>query len=104
MDAQAELMAVLAEAAGRHGVPGAAAGVLVDGETTVATRGVTNVEHPLPVDEATLFQAGSISKTFTSAAVMLLAESGQLALEDPLARHLPGFGQLRRGCVAGGLR
>ena len=65
------------------------AGVLVDGECHTAAYGVTNVEHPLPTDSATLFQIASITKTFTSTAVMLLAEEGKLALEDPVAKHLP---------------
>ncbi len=44
---------------------------------------------PGPVTPASLFQVGSISKTFTSAAVMLLAQDGRLALEDPVARSSP---------------
>jgi CubicO group peptidase (beta-lactamase class C family) len=84
-----ELSEVLrAEAEPRH-IPGAAAGVLVDGEIHTACYGVTSVEHPLPVDRATLFQVASITKTFTSAAVMLLVEAGSLALGDPAGRHLP---------------
>ena len=84
-----DLGEVLDEAARAHGVPGAAAAVLVDGEVHVATNGVTSVDHPLDVDAGTLFQVGSISKTVTSAAMMLLVEEGALALEDPVIRHLP---------------
>lgn len=87
-----ELADVVAEAAAAHGVPGVAAGVLTaDGETVFASIGVTNVEHPLDVDEHTLFQVASITKTFTSAAVLLLCESGDVSLDDPVARHLPSL-------------
>jgi CubicO group peptidase (beta-lactamase class C family) len=87
-----ELASALREAAQRHHVPGAAAGVLVGDECVTAAFGVTNVEYPSPVTPASLFQVGSITKTFTSAAVMLLVEDGRLALEDPVARHLPELG------------
>ena len=72
--------------------PGATAGVLVGDDGATAAWGVTNVEFPMPVSPASLFQVGSISKTFTSAAVMLLVQEGRLALEDPVARHLPELG------------
>jgi CubicO group peptidase (beta-lactamase class C family) len=83
---------VLAEAATAHGVPGAVAGVLLGDEEHVVGHGVGNVEHPRPVDADTLFQVGSITKTFVTAALMVLVERGALALEDPIARHLPGLG------------
>ena len=84
-----QLAEVLGAAAERDRVPGAAAGLLVDGECYTASYGVTNVDHPIEVDADTLFQVGSITKTLTSAAVMLLVEEGRLALDDPVARHLP---------------
>jgi CubicO group peptidase (beta-lactamase class C family) len=52
---------------------------------------VTSVEDPFPVHERTLFQIGSVSKTFTATAVMALVERGRLALDDPVRRYLPGF-------------
>ena len=87
-----ELADVVADAAATHLVPGVAAGVLTDDGTTIfASHGITNVEHPLAVDEHTLFQVASITKTFTSAAVLLLCESGDVGLDDPVSRHLPSL-------------
>ena len=40
---------------------------------------------------ATRFPIGSISKQFTAAAVLLLAEQGKLTLEDPVAKYLPNL-------------
>jgi len=37
----------------------------------------------------TQYRIGSISKTFTAAAVLLLREEGKLALDDPLSAHIP---------------
>ncbi len=45
-------------------IPGPATGVILGDEEYAAGYGVTNVEHPLPVDAGTLFQVGSITKTY----------------------------------------
>ena len=46
--------------------------------------------HPArPATSATRFPIGSISKQFTAAAILLLAEQGKLSLDDPVARFLP---------------
>ena len=37
------------------------------------------------------FDIGSITKQFTAAAIVRLAEQGRLGLDDPAAKHLPGF-------------
>jgi CubicO group peptidase (beta-lactamase class C family) len=71
------------------GVPGAAVGVLYQGEEYVAGFGVTNVDYPLPVTGDTLFQIGSVSKTFTMAAAMRLVEQGRLDLDTPVRAYLP---------------
>ena len=73
------------------GVPGVAVGVRVGGEEIAVGYGVTSVEDPLPVHERTLFQIGSVSKTFTATAIMALVEQGRLTLDDPVGRHLPTF-------------
>ena len=87
------LDAALREQVERHGVPGAAAGVLVGGEAHTACVGITNLEHPLDVTDSTLFQVASITKTFVSAAILLLAEEGKLSLDDPVAKHLPDLAE-----------
>lgn len=84
-----ELATALQQQVDEHGVPGAAAGLIVDGERHTASVGITNIEHPLPVTDTTLFQVASITKTFVSAGVMLLVEDGELSLDDPVAKHLP---------------
>ena len=75
----------------QKGVPGVAVGVLHQGETAAAGFGITNVNHPLPVTDETLFQIGSITKTFTGTAIMRLAEMGKLDLDALVRRYLPDF-------------
>lgn len=83
----------LRRAVDAHGVPGAVAGVVLGGTRHVAGVGVGSSELPRPVDGDTLFQVGSITKTLTSAAVMLLVEEGRLSLPDPVESHIPGLGE-----------
>lgn len=73
------------------GVPGAAFGLRLSGETFTGGVGVTHVEHPLPVTDETIFQIGSISKTVTATAMMRLVERGKLDLHAPVRAYLPGF-------------
>lgn len=73
------------------GVPGVALGVLLEGETFTAGFGVTNVDHPLDVTGGTLFQIGSITKTFTCTAVMRLVEAGKLDLDATVRTYIPEF-------------
>jgi CubicO group peptidase (beta-lactamase class C family) len=71
------------------GTPGVAVGVLHEGEERVAGFGLTSVENPLDVTPETLFQIGSITKTFTGTVAMLLVERGELELDTPVRRYLP---------------
>ena len=75
----------------KKGVPGVVVGLLYEGETYAAGFGVTNVEHPLPVSDETLFQIGSITKTFTGTAMMRLTEMGKLNLDTTVRTYLPDF-------------
>src|SRR2546430_11052236 len=83
----------------RYHVPGVAIGILHDGDEDIAAYGVTNLEHPLPVDADTLFQVASITKTMTATVVMRLVERGALDLDAPVRRYLPDF-RLRDDDVA----
>ncbi len=49
-------------------IPGLTVGVLHQGEMATAGFGVTNVDHPLLVTDETLFQIGSVTKTFVGTA------------------------------------
>ena len=51
--------------------------------------GLANVELSVPVTDSTVFEIGSISKQFVSAAAMLLVQEGRLGLDDPIHRYLP---------------
>lgn len=80
---QVDALVAQAQSVGR--VPSLVAGVVRDG----ALAHVTGAgEDPRP-DPQTQYRIGSISKTMTAALVLRLRDEGQLALDDPLQRHLP---------------
>lgn len=72
-------------------VPGVAIGLIYGNQEFSASFGVTNLENPLPVNSATLFQVGSISKTVTATAMMRLVERGLVDLDSPIRSYLPGL-------------
>lgn len=53
--------------------------------------GVADLDRPRPLTADDRFRIGSITKTFTAALVLALADDGVLALDDPLPRWLPGL-------------
>ncbi|HSJ88050.1 MAG TPA: serine hydrolase domain-containing protein [Anaerolineales bacterium] len=72
-------------------VPGVAIGIYHKGEELTAGFGLTSVEHPLPITVDTLFQTGSISKTFTGTVIMQLVEQGQIDLDAPVRKYIKDF-------------
>jgi len=72
-------------------VPGVAIGIWQQGREIAEGFGITSVEHPLPVTPDTLFQTGSISKTFTGTMIMKLVEDGKLDLDAPVKTYLKDF-------------
>jgi CubicO group peptidase (beta-lactamase class C family) len=65
--------------------------VLHHGREFVRGYGVTDVNHPVPVDGDTVFRVASTTKTFTGTTVMRLVERGKLDLDARVRRYLPDF-------------
>ncbi|WP_168207331.1 serine hydrolase domain-containing protein [Microlunatus elymi] len=97
---QLDTQALLDRLREQHQVPGAALGVLQLGETadqdviTSHASGVLNLDTLVAVRPDSIFQIGSISKTFTTTMIMQLAERQQLDLDRPVIELLP---ELRLG-------
>ena len=70
--------------------PGCAVGVATAGRSVLEKAyGLADLEHDVPNRPDTIFEAGSVSKQFTAAAVLLLAREGKLSLEDPVRKYVP---------------
>jgi len=80
----------------KPGVPGVAITVLKGGRMVFQKGyGLANLEYEVPVTPGTQFHVASVSKQFTVFSVLLLAESGQLSLDDDIrdyVREVPDFG------------
>lgn len=73
-----------------YNIPGGLIAVTSRGRIThLKAYGLANVELSVPVTDSTVFEIGSISKQFVSAAAMLLVQEGRLGLDDPIHRYLP---------------
>lgn len=53
--------------------------------------GLADLELGTKIDENTLFNIGSISKTFVSNAILMLQDEGKLSVEDNMAKYFPDF-------------
>ncbi len=74
------------------GEPGAAVLVVKDGKTVLRKGyGLANVELGVPIQPDMVFEIGSVTKQFTAAAILMLAERGLLSVDDEITRHLPGY-------------
>src|SRR5882724_11662796 len=70
--------------------PGCAVGVGVGGKAVLERAyGMADLEHDVPNTPDTIFEAGSVSKQFTAAAVLLLARDGKLSIDDPAKKYIP---------------
>src|SRR5436190_6246996 len=70
--------------------PGCAVGVGVNGKSVLERAyGMADLEHDVPNTPDTIFEAGSVSKQFTAAAVLLLARDGKLSIDDPVRKYIP---------------
>jgi len=74
------------------GVPSASIAIVQNGAITyLQAYGDGRIEPRTPALPAMRYSIGSISKQFTAAAVLLLAEEGKLSLDDPVSRFVPNL-------------
>jgi CubicO group peptidase (beta-lactamase class C family) len=72
----------------KYGEPGIAVAFIDGCQASIRTYGLANRERATPIAPDTVFNLGSISKTFTAWAVMTLVEAGRIKLDDPVDAHL----------------
>lgn len=72
--------------------PGCSAAVGVEGDVAwVGARGIADIATGAEITRDTAFDIASVSKQFTATAILLLADRGQVALDDTLATHVAGL-------------
>ncbi|WP_405942816.1 serine hydrolase domain-containing protein [Streptomyces sp. NBC_00207] len=85
------------EAVHRAGVPGLFAELRDGDQVWRGAAGVADVATGRPVTADMRHRVGSITKTFTAAAVLQLVESGQIGLDTPIGQYLPKLVPGERG-------
>ena len=71
-------------------VPGCTLGVSSGGKVIVEKAyGMADLEHAVRNTPSTVFEAGSVSKQFTAAAILLLARDGKVSLDDLARKYVP---------------
>ncbi len=85
---RADMYAIAREVLAATDIPSASIAIVRDGELAYAQAyGFARLEGRVPATPQTRYAIGSISKQFTAASVLLLAEDGRLTLDDPLSRY-----------------
>ncbi len=83
----------------KNQIPGLALKVIRDGtETKTAAYGFANLELKSPARVETVLEIGSLTKQFTAACILLLAQDGKLSIDDKISQHLtdppPGWSNI----------
>jgi CubicO group peptidase (beta-lactamase class C family) len=72
--------------------PGISLLIAKNGKTIYQNQGgLANVELQVPINENSVFEIGSITKQFTSTAILMLEEQGKLSLDDEIAKYIPDY-------------
>ena len=75
-----------------RGQPGLSMGVVYAGQLVWRKGfGYSNLQAETPATPETRYRIGSVTKSFTSTAIMQLYENGKLRLDDPVKKYLPWF-------------
>jgi len=91
-DPVAELDAFITRTLKEYQVPGAAVAVVRDGKVSlVKGYGVRDVTKAGAVDENTIFQLASVTKTLTATAAATVVDEGKLDWDRPIFNYLPEF-------------
>ncbi len=91
-DPPANFDARVEEIRNQVGVPGMSVTIVENGQVKLAHGyGVRRLNTNDRVDADTIFQLGSVGKAFTSAALAVLVDRGEISWDDPVIDHIPYF-------------
>ncbi len=77
-------------------IPGAVALIMKDGDVAYhKSFGLADIDSGTPMQTDSIFRIASMTKAITSVAAMTLYERGYFRLNDPIAKYLPEFGDMR---------
>lgn len=70
--------------------PGCALSVMREGKVIYSRGyGMADLDHDIPISPSSVFHVASISKEFTAASILMLAEEGKLSIDDDIHKYIP---------------
>lgn len=84
----------------KYHIPGMAVGIIAAGKPYVFNFGVASTETRKPVNNNTLFELGSVSKTLTATLASYAVVSGRISLSDTTSKYIPSLRGSRFGNVS----
>jgi D-alanyl-D-alanine carboxypeptidase len=74
-------------------IPGLSLAISMPGRTIERSYGIANMEYNIPVEKDTVFQIGSVTKTFTAIGILMLQQEGKLSVRDRITKYFPQYPQ-----------
>jgi beta-lactamase class C len=84
----------------KYGIPGVAVGITVEGKPYVFCYGLASIETRQLVTRDTLFEIGSVTKTFTATLASYAQVTGRLSLSDKTSKYLPALRDSKFGNIS----
>jgi beta-lactamase class C len=75
----------------KYSIPGMAVAVTIDGQRSFFNYGLASQKGRAKISNKTLFEIGSVSKTFTATLASFADVEGELSLSDSVSKHLPAL-------------
>ncbi|WP_027252713.1 class C beta-lactamase [Photobacterium halotolerans] len=72
-------------------IPGMAFGITINGKAYYYSYGLADVQRQQPVSENTIFELGSVSKTFAATLASYARQQGKLSFDDQVSKYLPAL-------------
>src|SRR5580693_10520778 len=95
-DAKATIDAAVNQVLSSTKVPSASIAIVKDGRIAyLQAYGLARLSPPMDATPQMQYSIGSISKQFTAAAILFLAQEGKLTLQDPVSKYLPELTRAR---------
>jgi CubicO group peptidase (beta-lactamase class C family) len=74
-------------------IPGLSLAISMPGRTIERNYGIANKEYNVPVEKDTVFEIGSVSKTFAAIGILMLQQEKRLSVTDRLTKYFPQYPQ-----------
>ncbi len=74
-------------------IPGLSLAISMPGRTIERSYGIANMEYNIPVEKDTVFEIGSVTKTFTAIGILMLQQEGKLKVTDRITKYFPQYPQ-----------